>query len=96
MTASPSRMLSLLSLLQTRRDWSGQALAERLGVTPRTVRRDVTRLRALGYSAPQTVADLRAAREFETCLDPATPLAIWYNGMLAACDAPSKVLARLA
>lgn len=53
-------------------------------------------MRALGYSAPQTVADLRAAQEFETCLDPATPLAIWYNGMLAACDAPSKVLARLA
>lgn len=44
-----SRLLSLLSLLQMRRDWSGDDLAERLDVTPRTVRRDVDRLRELGY-----------------------------------------------
>ena len=43
-------MLALLSLLQSRRDWPGQALAERLEVTARTVRRDVDRLRGLGYS----------------------------------------------
>lgn len=49
MTGSPSRMLALLSLLQTRRDWPGQVLADRLDVTPRTVRRDVERLRDLGY-----------------------------------------------
>nr|WP_246405706.1 WYL domain-containing protein [Modestobacter versicolor] len=42
-------MLALLSLLQARRDWPGGVLAERLGVTPRTVRRDVDRLRELGY-----------------------------------------------
>lgn len=42
-------MLALLSLLQTRRDWPGHVLAERLEVTPRTVRRDVDRLRELGY-----------------------------------------------
>lgn len=42
-------MLSLLSLLQTRRDWPGQVLSDRLGVTTRTVRRDVDRLRELGY-----------------------------------------------
>jgi predicted DNA-binding transcriptional regulator YafY len=42
-------MLSLLSLLQTRRPWPGRVLAERLHVTPRTVRRDVDRLRELGY-----------------------------------------------
>lgn len=42
-------MLRLLSLLQSRRDWSGTELAERLGVTGRTVRRDVERLRGLGY-----------------------------------------------
>lgn len=46
---SSSRLLSLLSLLQARRDWPGGALAERLGVTARTVRRDVDRLRELGY-----------------------------------------------
>jgi predicted DNA-binding transcriptional regulator YafY len=44
-----ARLLRLLSLLQTRRDWSGPDLAERLGVTVRTVRRDVDRLRGLGY-----------------------------------------------
>lgn len=49
MVGSSSRMLSLLSLLQTRRDWPGQLLAERLAVSPRTVRRDVDRLRELGY-----------------------------------------------
>ncbi|MFB4315309.1 helix-turn-helix transcriptional regulator [Actinomadura sp. 21ATH] len=45
----PGRMLRLLSLLQSRREWSGAELAERLGVTDRTVRRDVERLRALDY-----------------------------------------------
>ncbi|RFS81940.1 WYL domain-containing protein [Actinomadura spongiicola] len=43
------RLLRLLSLLQTPREWPGSELAERLGVTPRTVRRDVERLRELGY-----------------------------------------------
>lgn len=47
-------MLSLLSLLQARRDWPGQALADRLGVTPRTVRRDMERLRELGYRVTAT------------------------------------------
>jgi len=45
----PGRLLRLLSLLQQRARWSGPALADRLGVTTRTVRRDVDRLRALGY-----------------------------------------------
>ncbi|MFI6041853.1 helix-turn-helix transcriptional regulator [Nocardia sp. NPDC051321] len=44
-----SRLLSLLSLLQARRDWPGGLLARRLGVSDRTVRRDVDRLRELGY-----------------------------------------------
>lgn len=49
MTGSSSRTLALLSLLQTPRDWPGQVLADRLDVTPRTVRRDIDRLRELGY-----------------------------------------------
>ena len=42
-------MLQLLGLLQSRRVWSGNDLAARLGVTTRSVRRDVARLRELGY-----------------------------------------------
>jgi predicted DNA-binding transcriptional regulator YafY len=49
MATTSSRLLDLLSLLQTRRDWPGGELAERLEVSARTVRRDVERLRALGY-----------------------------------------------
>lgn len=53
--AGPSeRMLALLSLLQARRDWPGHVLAQRLDVTTRTVRRDVDRLRALGYRIEST------------------------------------------
>ena len=44
-----ARLLRLLSLLQARRDWPGAELAQRLEVGPRTVRRDVERLRRLGY-----------------------------------------------
>ena len=49
MRETSARMLALLGLLQSRPDWSGAELAERLGVTDRTVRNDVTRLRGLGY-----------------------------------------------
>ena len=41
--------MELLSLLQTRRDWAGAELADRLEVSRRTIRRDVERLRELGY-----------------------------------------------
>ena len=49
MATTSGRLLSLLSLLQARRDWPGALLAERLNISPRTVRRDVDRLRELGY-----------------------------------------------
>ncbi|MEU8675947.1 YafY family protein [Streptomyces sp. NPDC048560] len=49
MLETSARLLRLLSLLQAHRDWSGADLADRLGVTPRTVRRDVDKLRELGY-----------------------------------------------
>lgn len=50
----PGRLLRLLSLLQTRRTWSGAELAARLGVTDRTLRRDVDRLRSLDYPVHAT------------------------------------------
>ncbi|MBF4608115.1 helix-turn-helix transcriptional regulator [Curtobacterium sp. VKM Ac-1393] len=49
MAGPSSRMFALLSLLQVHRDWPGDELAGRLEVSPRTVRRDVDRLRELGY-----------------------------------------------
>src|SRR5262245_26321099 len=49
MSETASRLLELLSLLQARRDWAGTELAERLMVSGRTIRRDVERLRILGY-----------------------------------------------
>jgi predicted DNA-binding transcriptional regulator YafY len=49
MSETSSRLLVLLSLLQGRRDWPGAKLAERLEVSGRTIRRDIERLRALGY-----------------------------------------------
>jgi predicted DNA-binding transcriptional regulator YafY len=49
MSQTSSRLLNLLSLLQGRRDWAGGELAERLEVSGRTIRRDIDRLRQLGY-----------------------------------------------
>ena len=54
MVGTTSRALALLNLLQTHRHWPGAELAERLGVTQRTVRRDVERLRELGYRIEST------------------------------------------
>ena len=49
MAETTSRVLRLLGLLQSRRVWTSEELGERLGVTTRSVRRDVERLRDLGY-----------------------------------------------
>ncbi len=49
MAETSSRLLELLAMLQARRDWPGAELCERLGVSRRTIRRDVERLRELGY-----------------------------------------------
>ncbi|MEU4652664.1 YafY family protein [Streptomyces sp. NPDC023723] len=54
-TDTPARLLALLSLLQTPREWPGGELAERLGVSRRTVRRDVERLREIGYPVRATM-----------------------------------------
>ena len=54
MADTPARLLRLLSLLQTPREWPGPELAERLEVSERTVRNDVDRLRRLGYPVEAT------------------------------------------
>ncbi|MFF3323144.1 helix-turn-helix transcriptional regulator [Streptomyces sp. NPDC002889] len=54
MTDTPARLLNLLSLLQTPREWPGSELAERLDVSQRTIRRDIDRLRDLGYPVEAT------------------------------------------
>ena len=50
MIDTSARLLRLLSVLQSRRSWTGTGLAQRLEITPRTLRRDVDRLRSLGYT----------------------------------------------
>src|SRR3984885_7653509 len=54
MRETSARLLRLLSLLQARPDWAGPELARRLEITPRTLRRDVQRLRDLGYPVTAT------------------------------------------
>lgn len=54
MSDTTARALNLLNLLQVHRHWPGSELADRMGVTERTVRRDVERLRQLGYRIEST------------------------------------------
>src|SRR3954447_9096970 len=64
MVQTSARLLALLSLLQQRREWSGPELAGRLEVGPRTIRRDVEKLRELGYpieAAPGVAGGYRLA-----------------------------------
>ena len=85
-----SRILLLLGLLQQRHTWSGSELAERLGTTTRTIRRDVDRLRELGYpvKAMQGVAggySLGAGRALPPLLlDDAEAVAVAVSLRLAA------------
>ena len=66
-----ARLLRLLSLLQTPRDWTGAELADRLAVSGRTVRNDIERLRALGYPVHATRGSVGGYRlEAGTSLPP--------------------------
>ncbi|WP_378730700.1 helix-turn-helix transcriptional regulator [Nocardia brasiliensis] len=56
------RLLQLLSLLQSPREWTGIELAEKLQVTPRTIRRDIERLRELGYPVQATQGNIGGYR----------------------------------
>ncbi|MGC4812714.1 helix-turn-helix transcriptional regulator [Micromonospora sp. DT228] len=62
MSDTPGRLLGLLSLLQTPREWPGSELATRLGVSLRTIRRDVERLRDLGYPVRATMGAIGGYR----------------------------------
>jgi predicted DNA-binding transcriptional regulator YafY len=92
MTETSSRLLRLLALLQTRRDWSGGELAQRLEVSPRTVRRDVERLRGLGYpvdalTGPAGGYRLRAGTAMPPLLlddDEAVAIAVGLSGAASA------------
>ncbi len=92
MTETSGRLLQLLALLQTRRDWAGHELAERLGVSGRTVRRDVERLRNLGYpvdalTGPAGGYRLRAGTAMPPLLlddDEAVAIAVGLRGAAAA------------
>ena len=55
MLETSARLLALLSLLQSRPDWTGTELAARLDVSTRTVRNDIERLRALDYPVDATL-----------------------------------------
>ena len=55
MLETSARLLRLLSLLQMRQEWTGPELANRLNITTRTVRRDIDKLRDLGYPVEANV-----------------------------------------
>src|SRR3954454_314620 len=82
MLETSARLLALLSLLQQRREWSGPELAGRLEVGPRTIRRDVGKLRGLGYpieAAPGIAGGYRLAAGAEMpplLLDDAEAIAV--------------------
>ncbi|SER03717.1 Predicted DNA-binding transcriptional regulator YafY, contains an HTH and WYL domains [Lentzea xinjiangensis] len=62
MLETSARLLHLLALLQSRRDWQGSELADELRISPRTVRRDVDRLRELGYPVNATTGSFGGYR----------------------------------
>lgn len=97
MLSSSSRLLRVLSLLQTRSHWAGPELAERLAVHPRTLRRDIDRLRQLGYPihASSGVAGGYAFRAGQTLppllLDDEEALAVAIALQIAAAGTVSGV-----
>ncbi len=60
-----------------------------------TFRTGPSSMRWMGFSVLSAVKALRAAKEFEVCIDANTPLSIWYDGMLSACENPDRVIAQL-
>ena len=108
MLTSSARLLRLLSLLQARARWTGAELTERLEVTDRTLRRDMDRLRTLGYpvhatSGPAGGYQLGAGRSLPPLMlsdDEALAVALGLGSAAATsvagmADAASRALAKL-
>jgi predicted DNA-binding transcriptional regulator YafY len=108
MLASSARLLRLLSLLQARARWTGAELTERLEVTDRTLRRDMDRLRTLGYpvhatSGPAGGYQLGAGRSLPPLMlsdDEALAVALGLGSAAATrvagiADASARALAKL-
>jgi predicted DNA-binding transcriptional regulator YafY len=101
--STPARLLRLLSLLQGRREWAGTELAERLGVTDRTVRRDVGRLRELGYPVESSTGTaggyrLTSGEDLPPLLlddDEAVAIATGLLGTLGDGETAGRALAKL-
>ncbi|MEH6373823.1 transcriptional regulator [Streptomyces sp. KLMMK] len=103
----PARMLRLLSLLQMRRTWTGAELADRLDVTLRTVRRDIDRLRTLGYPVEGTTGTAGGYRlaagadlpplllDDEEAVAIATALRTATSGVSGAAESAVRALAKL-
>jgi predicted DNA-binding transcriptional regulator YafY len=97
MVQTSARLLALLSLLQVRREWTGQELADRLEVGPRTIRRDVDKLRGLGYpveAAPGVAGGYRLGAGGELpplLLDDAEAVAVAVGLRTAAAGAISGI-----
>jgi predicted DNA-binding transcriptional regulator YafY len=97
MVQTSARLLALLSLLQMRREWTGQELADRLEVGPRTIRRDVDKLRSLGYpigAAPGVAGGYRLGAGGELpplLLDDAEAVAVAVGLRTAASSAVSGI-----
>jgi hypothetical protein len=76
---------------------AGQHQNDRLATAVvHTLHTNLGSMQSLGQSTFMSrVGALLEAKEFEISSDPSTPLAVWYNGFLEACDNPDKVMARL-
>ena len=91
MVQTSARLLALLSLLQVRREWTGPELADRLEVGPRTIRRDIQKLRSLGYpieAAPGVAGGYRLGAGAELpplLLDDTEAVAVAVGLRTAAC-----------
>jgi predicted DNA-binding transcriptional regulator YafY len=101
--STPARLLRLLSLLEARREWAGTELAQRLGVTDRTVRRDIARLRELGYPVEGTTGSaggyrLTSGQDLPPLLlddDEAVAIATSLLGTLGDGETAGRALAKL-